>query len=101
MEKTEAIFSTLALGGRFETQTAVFLGGAGGAAGFELAVADEDDDATAAGWAPFPFPLVLALVALVEVESTVVCVTSTASPAFLFFCLSIRCCLASTALAGV
>jgi hypothetical protein len=83
LENTEAILAGVALGGRLDTQTAVFLG-AGAvvvcaeAAGVEVEVEAVDVDG----------PL------------RVVSVTST-SPTFLFFCFSILCCLASTALAGV
>jgi hypothetical protein len=85
LENTEAILAGVALGGRLDTQTAVFLG-AGAvvvcaeAAGVEVEVEVEAVD--------------------VDGPLKVVSVTST-SPTFLFFCFSILCCLASTALAGV
>lgn len=85
LENTEESISVVVLGGRFDTQTAVFFGAgpvAAGAAGVALEVEVE----AAALLEPF--------------EVNVVSVTST-SPTFLFFCFSILCCRAKTAFAGV
>jgi len=75
----------VAFGGRFDTQTAVFLGAGAVAPCAEADGVEVDAEAVDVD---------------VEGPFKVVSVTST-SPTFLFFCFSILCCLAKTALAGV